>query len=98
MDIAKFQKSKSLTLRMPIMTMLAVGAAFVVAAVPEWSEWLVYDRRAILSGQIWRLFTGHWVHFSTSHLVYDSLALGIAGWMIETQKLRNFGWLCLLAP
>ena len=44
------------------------------------------------------MFTGHWVHFSTSHLVYDSLVLGIAGWIIETQKLPNFGWLCLLAP
>ena len=44
------------------------------------------------------MFTGHWVHFSTSHLVYDLLALGIAGWIIETQKLPHFGWLCLLAP
>ena len=44
------------------------------------------------------MFTGHWVHFSTSHLVYDSLALGIAGWIIETQKLPNFGRICLVTP
>ena len=44
------------------------------------------------------MFTGHWVHFSTSHLVYDLLALGIAGWISESQKLPHFGWLCLLAP
>ncbi len=44
------------------------------------------------------MFTGHWVHFSTSHLIYDSFALGVAGWIIETQKLRNFGLICLLAP
>ena len=44
------------------------------------------------------MFTGHWVHFSTSHLVYDLLALGIAGWIIEARGLPHFGWLCLLAP
>ena len=35
---------------------------------------------------------------STSHLVCDLLALGVAGWIIESQKLPHFGWLCLLAP
>ena len=44
------------------------------------------------------MFTGHWVHFSTSHLVYDLVVLGVAGWIIETQKLPHFGWLCLLTP
>jgi rhomboid family GlyGly-CTERM serine protease len=98
MDPSKFQESKGLSLRLPVLTLLLVGTAVVIAQCPALSSWLIYDRSAILSGQIWRMFTGHWVHFSTSHLVYDSVALGIAGWMIETQKLRNFGWLCLLAP
>jgi hypothetical protein len=44
------------------------------------------------------MFTGHWIHFSTSHLVYDLLALGIVGWIIENKNLPHFGWLCLLAP
>lgn len=84
--------------RLPVITLLLIGAAATVALFPSWQSRLVYDRPAILSGEIWRMFTGHWVHFSTSHLVYDSLALGVAGWIIETQKLPNFGWLCLLAP
>ena len=75
-----------------------VGSGIVIALFPGWSSWLVYDRSAILSGEIWRMFTGHWVHFSPSHLVYDLLALGITGWIIETQKLPHFGWLCLLTP
>jgi rhomboid family GlyGly-CTERM serine protease len=83
---------------MPLITLALIGSAVVIAFFPRWSSWLIYDRSAILSGQIWRMFTGHWVHFSTSHLIYDSLALGIAGWMIEIQKLRHFGWLSLLAP
>jgi rhomboid family GlyGly-CTERM serine protease len=75
-----------------------VGGGVVIALFPSWSSWLIYDRSAILSGQIWRMFTGQWIHFSTSHLVYDLLALGVAGWIIENQKLPHFGWLCLLSP
>lgn len=82
----------------PVITLLLVGSGVVIALFPGWSSWLVYDRSAILSGEIWRMFTGHWVHFSTSQLVYDLLALSIAGWIIESQKLPHFGWLCLLTP
>jgi rhomboid family GlyGly-CTERM serine protease len=91
-------KSKSLGRHLPVLTLLLISSAVVIALFPNWSSWLVYDRPAILSGEIWRMFTGHWVHFSTSHLVYDLLAFGIAGWIIESQKLPHFGWLCLLAP
>mgnify|MGYP001555317035 FL=1 len=84
--------------KLPVITLLMIGAAIIIALFPGWSPWLIYDRTAILSGQIWRMFTGHWVHFSATHLIYDSLALGVAGWIIETQKLPRFGWLCLLAP
>ena len=98
MDASKSQASPGVVRRLPVITLLTVSAAVIIAQFPECSPWLVYDRSAILSGQIWRLFTGHWIHFSTSHLIYDSLALGVAGWIIETQRLPNFGWLCLLAP
>lgn len=91
-------KPPKLSRRLPVITMLMVGSGVVIALFPGWSSWLVYDRSAILSGEIWRMFTCHWVHFSTSHLVYDLMALGIAGWIIETQKLPHFGWLCLLTP
>jgi rhomboid family GlyGly-CTERM serine protease len=98
MDTSKSQASQGIVRQVPVITLLMVGAAVIIARFLEWSPWLVYDRSAILSGEIWRMFTGHWVHFSTSHLIYDSLALGAAGWIIETQKLPNFGWMCLLTP
>lgn len=91
-------KSEELDRRLPVVTMLLVGGGLLAALRPGWSSWLVYDRSAILSGQIWRMFTGHWVHFSMSHLFYDMLALGVAGWIIESKGLPHFGWLCLLAP
>lgn len=84
--------------RLPVLTLLIIGGGVVIAMFPGWSAWLVYDRSAILSGEIWRMFTGHWVHFSTPHLVYDLLALGIAGWIIEAQRLPYFGWIFALTP
>jgi rhomboid family GlyGly-CTERM serine protease len=84
--------------RLPVVTLLMLVGALLVTALPGASSTLIYDRDAILAGEIWRLFTGHWVHFSQTHLVYDLLALGIAGAIIEAKRLPHYGWLCLLTP
>jgi len=77
---------------------MMVGSAVVVALFPCWSAWLIYDRSAILSGQLWRMFTGHWVHFSTRHLVWDLIPLGIAAWILEERRSPCFGRFCILSP
>lgn len=84
--------------RFPAITLLVVTAAVIVHACPGLGQVLVYDRSAIANGELWRLVTGQWVHFSMRHLLYDSLAFGIAGWMIEWRTYPNFGWLCGIAP
>jgi rhomboid family GlyGly-CTERM serine protease len=84
--------------RFPIFTLLMVGGAVVVALFPGCAPWLIYDRPAILSGEVWRMFTGHWVHFSLRHLVCDVAPLGMAGWIMETRGWPRFGWFCALAP
>jgi rhomboid family GlyGly-CTERM serine protease len=40
---------------------------------------LQYDRAAILHGEVWRLVTGHFVHWSFAHLAWDLLAFIILG-------------------
>ena len=35
---------------------------------------LQYDRAAIMHGDVWRLLTGHFVHWSRAHLAWDLLA------------------------
>ena len=47
-------------------------------------EALVFERQAIMQGEIWRLMTGHWVHGDWEHLAWNLMAFGILGWMIET--------------
>jgi rhomboid family GlyGly-CTERM serine protease len=46
-----------------------------------------YDRSAILSGEIWRLWTGHWVHFSNRQSLLDVSLLFLVGMLAE----REFG-------
>jgi rhomboid family GlyGly-CTERM serine protease len=57
----------------------------------------IYDRAAILSGQLWRLFTSHLVHCSYKHLFYDLSVFCIAGMLIERREKKAFVWLSVLS-
>jgi rhomboid family GlyGly-CTERM serine protease len=83
-------------LRIPFITLIVVSLSLLVYLLPA-NAFLAYDRHAILAGEWWRVVTGHWVHFSAQHFLYDTAAFGIAGWMIESRNHRNFGRLCGLA-
>lgn len=52
---------------------------------------LEYDRLAILNGQIWRIFTGNWVHLGWGHLAED-MAGYILLWLLFEQELP--AWRC----
>jgi rhomboid family GlyGly-CTERM serine protease len=66
----------------------ALGSAVIVAcaalliALASASPWLLaaleYDRDAILSGQCWRLWSGHAVHWSAPQALADAVALAVA--------------------
>ena len=64
------------------MLLLIAFAAYVYGGPAP--EGLVFDRQAIMHGELWRLLTSHWVHVDTEHLAWNLLAFGILGWMIET--------------
>ncbi|GGY39685.1 rhombosortase [Pseudoduganella albidiflava] len=53
---------------------------------------LAWERAAILHGEVWRLWTGHLVHYSLSHAAADALALLAAGLLAESMLgARRFG-------
>ena len=63
-----------------------VAPAFIGWLLPAAGSTLLYDRGAILDGQWWRLWTGHWLHFSPSHLGWNVAVLaGAGGWL---ERLR----------
>ncbi len=76
--------------RFPMVTTAVIGTALLVHAWPALGALLIYDRQAILRGELWRAVTGHWVHFSASHLTLDALVLGVAGARVELTDRRQF--------
>jgi rhomboid family GlyGly-CTERM serine protease len=84
--------------RLPVITLAVLVAAVVVQLWPGAASALVYDRQRVLCGEAWRLISATWVHFSASHFLYDVLAFGMAGALIELRGYKLFGLFCLLSP
>lgn len=76
------------------MLALACLAAGFTPLAPQFA----FDRQGILAGEIWRLWTGHLVHFSSYQLLLDVTALCVVGWLAERQWGSGFtGTVVLLA-
>lgn len=64
-------------------------------AEPISSQWLMFDRDAINEGQIWRLFSAHFVHLSPAHLLGNSLGVVLLAY-IAGRSLNNLIGILLL--
>jgi rhomboid family GlyGly-CTERM serine protease len=85
--------------RLPRVTGCVILLATALWAAPARIQALaVYDRGEILRGQAWRLLTGHFVHFSASHLAWNLLAAAVVGAWIECSGFPRAGWLLAAAP
>ena len=51
---------------------------------------LEYDRDRFLAGQVWRLFSWHWTHWSSSHLFWDVGVFAVMAAFCETAGRRAF--------
>lgn len=63
-------------------TMLLIAISLFVLGGPANKE-LVFNRDAIMQGELWRLLTGHWVHSDTEHMLLNLAAFAFLGCMIE---------------
>jgi rhomboid family GlyGly-CTERM serine protease len=69
----------------PWRTLALASAALAAYWLPGAADALVYDRSAVATGELWRLLTAHWVHFSGSHLLSNLAVLVATGWLIEAR-------------
>jgi len=84
--------------RPPWWSLITAASATGIWFVPGAFDALVYDRNLILGGQLWRLVTGHWVHFSASHLFWNLVILVPAGIWLERRSASTLRWTLLLSP
>ena len=64
------------------------------------SPLLRYQRDALQAGEWWRLWSGHWVHLGSSHLLLNLLGLGLI-WALVGRAMSVWAWLLfvsMLAP
>jgi rhomboid family GlyGly-CTERM serine protease len=69
------------SLRAPLL-LFALPAVLVAFATARHGQ-LALARDALADGEVWRLWTGHWVHFSASHLLWNLAVLLAAGIWLE---------------
>lgn len=81
---------------LPLWTISIICLAIIIYLSPTLTATFIYDRQAIIEGELWRLLSGHLVHFSIKHLLYDTIGFGTAGIWIEYRGYPQFGFLCLL--
>lgn len=77
----------------PVFTIAVALASLLASILPELSSLLIFDHNALVRGEIWRILTCHFVHFSTPHLTYNLLVFIVSGYIIEKNNYRQFGWL-----
>lgn len=76
---------------------LALGAfAALIACSPAATAALELSRAAIAHGQLWRLLTGHFTHYTPAHLFWDTLTFLILGTMVAQRSTARF-WACTFA-
>ncbi len=71
---------------------IALITIIVALAGPEVQQGLRYERSSILTGEIWRLITAHFVHLGWGHLLMNLAALGLI-WGLAWRALRVSAWL-----
>ena len=78
--------------RLPV---FAVAIAVLFALTGDWGRELFrYDRLAITSGELWRLFSGHFVHLGWSHFALNAVGLMLICYIVAAQ-FRPIQWLLI---
>ena len=76
--------------RIPCASLLFSAAAMLVFFLPNLAASLQYERSAIGDGQVWRLISGHFVHYSSDHLFWDVVAFVLLGGVSELRSRSRF--------
>lgn len=88
-----FRRSILVGWTLPLLLSLCV--VLIMLGGKDASQWLRYDRLAIMQGEYWRLLTAHLTHLGWSHLLLNLAGLFLL-WMLLGDVLSHTGWIMLL--
>lgn len=70
----------------PVTTLVIVAFCLLAGLSSEVAEIFMYKRQAVLDGQLWRVLSAQFVHFSASHLWYNIAVFLVAGVLVERME------------
>ena len=82
----------------PWITCTIFLTAGLALGLPVLDQALIYDRSLILTGEIWRCWTGHIVHFGANHFWWDMVTFVPVGCWLERLWSRRTRWFYLICP
>jgi rhomboid family GlyGly-CTERM serine protease len=80
-----------------LLIVVSVVIALLAFAFPSIGDWMQYDRSAIGAGQVWRLVTGHWAHWSAAHLCWSGATFLLLVGLYRESARRLFSCVALSA-
>ena len=72
------------------LTLALAALAALAWLIPGADGWLAYDRDALATGELWRVLTGHWVHWSRGHFIWNVGAFLLLGLVCEARGRLRF--------
>lgn len=76
--------------KIPVVTISLGVLAFILFLSKENSGFLQYDRTAIAKGEIWRLLTSHWIHWSFEHFLWCTITFLCLGAICEHFSRKGY--------
>jgi rhomboid family GlyGly-CTERM serine protease len=82
----------------PWMTLVMALASTAALLFESVSNRLIYDRSLIFKGELWRLWSGHVVHFGLSHFTWNLAVFLPSGIWLERLWPATTRWFYLFSP
>ncbi len=82
----------------PVATLVISAVAGLIFCFPVMNGWFLYNRELILHGQVWRAWTGHIVHYSPSHFIWNLIIFIAAGCWLEMIRPKSTRWFYVACP
>ena len=82
--------------RLPGASLLLSILAVLLYYLPGAGELFEYSRQALAHGELWRLVSCHWTHWSAEHLLWDVVAFAVLAALCEAQLGRRLLLVCLV--